>query len=37
VAAGSTLRILTRWIKEEERRKDIEKIQLRTELELLLH
>lgn len=37
VAAGSTLRILTRWIKEEERRKDIEKIQLRTELELLRH
>lgn len=37
VAAGSTLRILTRWLKEEERRKDIEKIQLRTELELLRH
>ena len=37
VAAGSTLRILTRWLKEEERRKDIEKTQLRTELELLRH
>lgn len=37
VAAGSTLRIMTRWLKEEERRKDIEKIQLRTELELLRH
>ncbi|MDD3489656.1 MAG: histidine kinase [Paludibacter sp.] len=35
--AGSTLKILSRWLHEEERRKEIEKIQLETELALLRH
>lgn len=37
VASGSTMQIIMRWIKEETKRKDVEKIQLKTELALLRH
>lgn len=37
VAAGTTIKLLSQWLNEENRRKDIEKEQLKTELALLRH
>lgn len=37
VAAGTTIKLLSQWLNEEDRRKDIEKEQLKTELALLRH
>jgi len=37
VAAGTTMKMLSQWLKEEGRRKDLEKEQLKTELALLRH
>lgn len=37
VGASTTFKILSRWLNEETRRKDLEKEQLRTELALLRH
>jgi len=37
VAAGTTLKLLSQWLVEEGRRKDIEKEQLKTELAFLRH
>lgn len=37
VGAGTTFKIVSRWLNEESRRKDLEKEQLRTELALLRH
>ena len=36
-AAGTTIKLMTRWLNEEEKRKDVEKEQLKTELALLRH
>jgi hypothetical protein len=37
VAAGTTIKLLSQWLNEENRRKDLEKEQLKTELALLRH
>ncbi|MEI8086038.1 MAG: histidine kinase [Paludibacter sp.] len=37
VAAGTTVKMLSQWLNEEGRRKDVEKEQLKTELALLRH
>jgi LytS/YehU family sensor histidine kinase len=37
VAAGTTVKLLSQWLNEEGRRKDVEKEQLKTELALLRH
>jgi LytS/YehU family sensor histidine kinase len=37
VAAGTTIKLLSQWLNEEGRRKDVEKEQLKTELALLRH
>lgn len=37
VGAGTTIKIMSQWLNEEGRRKDIEKEQLKTELALLRH
>jgi hypothetical protein len=37
VAAGTAFKMMTQWLSEEDRRKDIEKEQLRTEIALLRH
>ncbi len=37
VAAGTTVKIMSQWLMEESRRKDVEKEQLKTELALLRH
>ena len=37
VAAGTTIKLLSQWLNEEDRRKDVEKEQLKTELALLRH
>ena len=37
IGTSTTLKLMTRWSKEENRRKDIEKEQLKTELALLRH
>jgi hypothetical protein len=37
VAAGTTIKLLSQWLNEENRRKDVEKEQLKTELALLRH
>jgi LytS/YehU family sensor histidine kinase len=37
VAAGSTFKMISQWLNEEGRRKDVEKEQLKTELALLRH
>jgi hypothetical protein len=36
-AAGTTIKLMTRWLNEEQKRKDVEKEQLKTELALLRH
>ncbi len=37
VAAGTSFKMMTQWLNEEDRRKDLEKEQLRTEIALLRH
>jgi len=37
VAAGTSFKMLSQWLKEEDRRKDMEKEQLKTEIALLRH
>lgn len=37
VAAGTTVKMMSQWLNEEDRRKDMEKEQLKTELALLRH
>jgi len=37
LAAGTTIKLLSQWLNEEGRRKDVEKEQLKTELALLRH
>ncbi|MFT3753540.1 MAG: histidine kinase [Paludibacter sp.] len=37
VAAGTTIKLLSQWLNEEGRRKDVEKEQLKTEIALLRH
>ncbi len=37
VAAGTTMKMMSQWLNEEGRRKDVEKEQLKTELALLRH
>jgi len=37
VAAGTTVKMMSQWLNEEDRRKDVEKEQLKTELALLRH
>ncbi len=37
VGAGTTLKMMSQWLNEENRRKDVEKEQLKTELALLRH
>ena len=37
VAAGTSFKMMTQWLNEEDRRKDVEKEQLRTEIALLRH
>jgi Putative regulator of cell autolysis len=37
VAAGTTIKLISQWLNEENRRKDLEKEQLKTELALLRH